>query len=147
MSPARRPDEVVVVVRRPLPQGGLETLVLLRSRERGGYWNLPAGGAEWAEDVAAAAVRELREETGLDAGVKALELDLRYSLLGKTPEERARYGDADTVRLHGFVADAPAGWEPQLDEEHVAHRWCTREEAVALLAYPEPRVAVEAALA
>ncbi len=142
----RRPVEVIVVVRRPRERLA-ETLVLLRSPERGGYWNLPAGGVEWDEDPAEAAARELREETGLDAPVLDLGLELTYSLVGKTEREREVYGAAATVQLRCFVADAPPSFEPVLDHEHVEHRWCLREEAVALLAYPEPRVAVEVALA
>lgn len=49
------------------------------------------------------------------------------------------------VRLDAFLAEAPPGWEPVLDAEHVASRWCSPEEAVSLLAYPEPREAVAAA--
>jgi hypothetical protein len=65
--------------------------------------------------------------------VVPLGLDLSY----ETPGGR--------VRLDAFLAEAPSGWEPALDAEHVDFRWCSREEALALLAYPEPREAVQAA--
>jgi dATP pyrophosphohydrolase len=120
-----REHEVLVVVRR-----GGEILVLERSSARGGYWNLVAGGVEVGETAAAAAARELLEATGLAAGVDALAIELSY----ETPDA--------TVRLDAFVADAPLDWEPILDEEHVSYRWCSVHDAVALLAYDEPRVAV-----
>jgi lipoyl(octanoyl) transferase len=123
-----RDHEVVVVVRRDK-----ELLVLERAPERGGYWNLVAGGVEPGERAPAAAARELREETGLAATVTRLDLELGYE------------GEAGSIRLDPFVADAPAGWEPVLDEEHVSYRWCSLDDAVALLAYEEPRVAVRAA--
>lgn len=123
-----RDHEVVVVIRR-----GAEVLVLERAPARGGYWNLVAGGVESGEDAAAAAARELREETGLDATVEALAVELSYE------------GPSGRVRLDAFVADAPAGWEPALDEEHVSYRWGSPADAVELLAYEEPRVAVRAA--
>lgn len=123
-----RDHEVVVVVRR-----GDEFLVLERSPARGGYWNLVAGGVEPEELAAAAAARELREETGLDTQVAPLDLTLGYN------------GPSGRVRLDPFVAVAPAGWEPALDEEHVSYRWCSACDAVELLAYEEPRVAVRAA--
>ena len=44
-----------------------------------------------------------------------------------------------------FAAEAPAGWEPVLDEEHVDYRWCSEADALALLRYPEPRIALEQA--
>jgi 8-oxo-dGTP pyrophosphatase MutT (NUDIX family) len=47
------------------------------------------------------------------------------------------------VALHAFLAEAPPGWEPVLNEEHVEYRWCSAADADALLAYPEPREAVE----
>lgn len=117
--------EVLVVVRR-----GVEILVLERSPTRGGYWHLVAGGVEGGESPAEAAARELAEETGLAAEVRALALELSYE------------GPSGTVRLEAFVADAPPGWEPVLDDEHVSYRWCSVAAAVALLAYDEPRVAV-----
>lgn len=124
-----RTHEVVVVVRRPDGR----VLVLLRSPERGGYWNLVAGGVEPGETAAEAAARELAEEIGLRAPVVPLDLELGYEL------------PAGRVRLHAFLAEAPAGFEPALDVEHVDRRWCAPEEAMALLAYPEPREAVAAA--
>ena len=124
-----RRHEVAVVVRR-----GDQLLVLERSPARGGYWNLVAGGVESGEDAATAAARELREETGLEAPVVPLGLELGYE------------GAAGPVRLDAFLADAPAGWEPVLDEEHVAYRWCSDRTALELLAYEEPRVAVRAAV-
>ena len=124
-----RMHEVMVVVHRPGP----EFLVLLRSPARGGYWNLPAGGVEEGESAAEAASRELLEETGLHGDLAGLGLELGYA---KPP---------GWVRLDAFSAGAPAGWEPELDDEHVERRWCSEREAVDLLAYPEPREAVREA--
>ena len=41
--------------------------VLIRRRDNG-YWDVPGGRVEVGEEVSAAARRELREETGLEAG-------------------------------------------------------------------------------
>jgi dihydroneopterin triphosphate diphosphatase len=141
----RRPFEVAVVVHRPGAQG-TEYLVLLRSPDQHGYWHLVAGGIEWGEEADVAAARELREETGLEAAVHDLGLDLFY-LLAEEPEElRARFPPGtERIEVATFRAAAPTGWEPALDHEHVDHRWCTVDDAVALLRYPEPREAVRAA--
>jgi 8-oxo-dGTP pyrophosphatase MutT (NUDIX family) len=141
----RRPEEVAVVVHRPGADGG-RFLVLLRSPDRHGYWHLVAGALEEGESAAAAARRELREETGLDAPVADLGIALSYALAGEPAELRVRFPPGtERIRVHAFVAAAPTGWEPELDDEHVDHRWLPADEAVALLAYPEPREAVRAA--
>jgi dATP pyrophosphohydrolase len=138
----RRPEEVVVVVRRP-GESGVEFLVVLRSPEKLGYWHLVAGGVDWAEEPAAAAARELREETGLDAPVTALGETLDYDLAGDPESVRERFpAGTERIVVWPFVADAPSGWEPTLDDEHVEARWLSAAQAVALLHYPEPREAV-----
>ncbi|MBM2822178.1 MAG: lipoate-protein ligase [Thermoleophilia bacterium] len=124
-----RLEEVLLVVFRPGP----EFLVLLRSPERHGYWNLVAGGVEEGEAPIAAARRELDEESGLAQPIRfeSLPLELAYV----RPE-------GSKVTMHAFLAEAPFGWEPVLNEEHVEYRWCSLADADALLAYPEPRAAV-----
>ena len=42
-----------------------------------------------------------------------------------------------TVTVQSFAAEAPAHWEPTLDHEHETYRWCTFDEAIALLYWPE----------
>jgi dihydroneopterin triphosphate diphosphatase len=124
-----RPEEVLLVVFRPGP----EFLVLLRSPERHGYWNLVAGGVEEGEAPVAAARRELDEESGLAEPnrFESVPLELAYV----RPE-------GSKVLMHAYSAEAPRGWEPILNEEHVEYRWCSAADADALLAYPEPRQAV-----
>ena len=124
-----RSEEVLLVVYRPGP----DFLVLLRSPERCGYWNLVAGGVEEGETPEAAARRELAEESGLVRPTRFEQLPLELSYV--------RPGGS-TVTMHAFLAAAHDGWEPVLDEEHVDYRWCSAGEANELLAYPEPREAV-----
>jgi 8-oxo-dGTP diphosphatase len=94
-------------------------LLVLRGREPGrGRWSLPGGRVEAGETVAEAAVREVREETGLDVvvgtlvgrversgpgGVMYVIDDIACSVRGG----RLRPGDdADDVRWVG-AADLP----------------------------------------
>jgi len=127
----RPPYEVFVFVRR-----GDEFLVLLRSEKQGGYWHCVAGGVEEGETYAEAAVRELREETGLDADLLDLSRPYDYAL----EEWEARYErGADSIHVECFLAEAPEDWEPALDWEHDHYRWCRSDEAAELLFWPEPR--------
>jgi 8-oxo-dGTP pyrophosphatase MutT (NUDIX family) len=138
----RRPEEALVVVHRPGADGA-EFLVLERSPERQGYWHVVAGALEEGEDAGPAARRELREETGLDAEVTPLGRVYAYALADEPPEVRERFEPHVTeIAVTAFAAEAPRGWEPTLDDEHVAYRWCSEEGAVALLRYPEPQDAV-----
>lgn len=141
----RRPEEVAIVVRRPGPPG-TEYLVVLRSPDKHGYWHLVAGGVDWGETPESAAARELVEETGLVAAPVALEGPLSYDLAGDPPDVRDRFPEGtERITVWPFVADAPEGWEPTLDAEHVEHRWLDADGAVALLHYPEARQAVRSA--
>jgi 8-oxo-dGTP pyrophosphatase MutT (NUDIX family) len=145
VSGTRRPEEVAIVVRRPAG-GQDEYLVLLRSPDKLGYWHLVSGGVEWGEEPDAAAARELEEETGLRAQPVQLGEPLAYDLAGDPESVRDRFPvGTREVGVTVFVVDAPEGWEPTLDAEHVEHRWLTPPGAIALLRYPEPREAVRRA--
>ena len=115
----RLPFEVFVIVRR-----GSAYLILHRTPRDGAYWHGVAGALEEGESFAQAARRELEEETGLVAEPSEISEPYAY-LLGEEP------GDGIVVRP--FLVDAPPGWEPTLNGEHDAYRWCSRDEALELL--------------
>ncbi len=112
-----RTHEAIIAVRR-----GDEVLVVHRSPQNGGYWHLVSGGVEDGETDAEAAVRELFEETQLEATVEPLGFDFFHQ----------------HIHVEAFVCEAPAGWEPVLDWEHDDYRWVSRDEAIELLYWPEP---------
>jgi 8-oxo-dGTP pyrophosphatase MutT (NUDIX family) len=130
----RAPHEVLVLVRR-----GPEFLVLHRAPEHDAYWHLVAGGVEPGETAVQASARELREETGLEADVVDLGRRFVYALARESERERALYAaDVTEVVVDCFLADAPDGWEPTLNDEHDDVRWCSPADAEALLFWPEP---------
>ena len=52
---------------------GSEVLLIQRGKPpRQGQWSIPGGRMEWGETVTAAALRELREETGVEAELLGL---------------------------------------------------------------------------
>ena len=119
--------EVLIHVRR-----GDEFLVAHRSPDSGSYWHTIAGGVEPGEEWQAAALRELWEETGLEAA------DLQP--IGEFAYVRESWESAPGVHVdvHAFLIDVEAGWEPELNEEHTEYRWLRRDEAAELLFWPEP---------
>jgi 8-oxo-dGTP pyrophosphatase MutT (NUDIX family) len=125
-----RVAEVFIVVRR-----GDEYLVVHRSPEGGAYWHGIAGGVEEGETDAEVAARELAEETGFVARPVEIAEPFAY-VVGDGAERRS-------IGVRCFLVEVPAGWEPELDEEHDDYRWCTREDAIALLHWPEPKQLME----
>ena len=122
----RLPLEVFVIVRR-----GDEYLVAHRTPSGGGYWHGIAGAVEHGETFAEAAKRELEEETGLLAQPAEIAEPYVYPVDG-----------GDGVTVHSFLVDAPDGWEPRLNEEHDDYRWCSRDEALDLLRWPDSKEAL-----
>ena len=120
-------SEVLIHVRR-----GDDFLVAHRAPDGGGYWHTIAGGVEPGEEPEAAALRELREETGLEAEA--------IQPIGGFAYVREAWEEEPGLRVHveAFLVDVAADWEPQLDREHDDYRWCSRDEAIELLFWPEP---------
>ena len=109
------------------------------------YWHVVAGVVEDGETFAEAAVRELREETGLDAPV----VDVRMPQGYRVPDEmRSEYlTGVDQVAIENFTVEVPMGWEPVLNEEHDYYKWLTRDDAVAIAHWPETKEVLAAVAA
>lgn len=83
--------------RRPIPAVGVvclrgdEVLLIRRGAPpRLGEWSLPGGRLEWGETLADCALRELREETGVEADLLGLidVVDGRFAAAGPDDEDR-----------------------------------------------------------
>ena len=161
MGEFKRPESVLVVVHTPR----LECLLLERVTPRG-FWQSVTGTLRWGEELTAAAVREIREETGLACMAPAPDaaggsaplaegvhrrqppppmrtnVSNRFPIL---PEWRHRYAPGVTENLeHLLYLELPETCEVTLNAaEHVAYRWANLEEAIRKVASWTNREALE----
>ena len=115
---------------------------LVARRTRDGHWNTIAGQIEDDESFAVGAARELAEEAKLSVPLVDLGIPQPYDI---DTEYLPLYAPGvRTVTVQSFAAEAPANWEPTLDHEHDTYRWCTLDEALALLYWPEAKEGLRA---
>jgi dATP pyrophosphohydrolase len=114
------PISVLVVVHTP----ALEVLLLERA-DRPGFWQSVTGSQDEGEALRETAVRELREETGLDAARYDLtdwHRQNRYEIYRRW---RSRYAPGVTHNTeHVFGLQVPQPLEVALQpREHLRHEW------------------------
>jgi 8-oxo-dGTP diphosphatase len=106
--------------------------VLLVHRARYDDWSFPKGGVEEGETLEQAAVREVKEETGLACQVARKLTTARYSY-------RTRKGDERPKVVHYFLM-RPTGGHPQAAGDEVdAVEWFDAEAAERKLSYERDR--------
>ena len=123
----RPPYEVFVLVRRDD-----EYLILHRSPRQGAYWHCVAGGVEEGETYAEAAVRELREETGLSARPRDLGDPVWHEVAEFSYDGRRYRQEQDFFLLR--VGSPEISADGRDDEEAAVidgHRWWTLSELEA----------------
>ena len=96
---------------------------------RRGVWDLPKGKQDPDEDVEACAVREVREEVGID------ELHVRRAL-GTTVHGYARKGAYQVKTTHWFLMHTPEHrFTPQQEEDIESVEWVPWSEARRRIGY------------
>ncbi len=99
---------------------------------------LPKGGPNPGETPEQTAAREVREETGITATVRAPLGDVNYWY--------RRSGRRVYKTVHFFLFDYVAGSTTDHDHEVEDARWIPLAEAVSALSYPGERALIERAL-
>ena len=124
----------------PVPTVGVVCLrdqeVLLIKRgtpPRLGQWSVPGGRLEWGETLQVAALRELKEETGVDAELLGL-IDVIDGVFPARP--------GGEITRHYVLIDYAARWaggEPVAGDDAAEARFVSRDEAMALVEWEETR--------
>lgn len=142
--PYKRPVSALVVIHRP----DLSILLLERAAHPG-YWQSVTGSQEEGETLLETALREVAEETGIQAGtdqIRDWHLSNEYEIF---PEWRHRYAPGITHNLeHVFSLEVPADqaiilsprehrdllWLPATEAAQRCFSWSNRD---AILALPQ----------
>jgi 8-oxo-dGTP diphosphatase len=120
--------------------GGIEIAVIRpRATQR---WQLPKGLVDPGESPEATAVREVREEAGVDGEIVAPIEEIQYWYVGT---------DRDGVRVrfhksvHFYLIAVRSGDVSRHDREVEEARWATVDDALELLAFANERRVVKRA--
>jgi 8-oxo-dGTP pyrophosphatase MutT (NUDIX family) len=102
-------------------------------------WGLPKGGIEPGETPQQAAVREVAEETGIEAVVDDELGSIDYSFYSR--------GEGGRIHktVHYFLMHATGGDTANHDHEVSEARWLPFDEALRLMTYPNEREIVRRA--
>ncbi|MBI5626513.1 MAG: dihydroneopterin triphosphate diphosphatase [Nitrosomonadales bacterium] len=143
MTPYKQPVSVLVVIHTV----NLEVLLLERS-DHPGYWQSVTGSCEAGEELRDTAIREVREETGLDVVLNAGQYTLTdwqtQNVYEIYPHWRYRYPpDVTHNTEHVFGMQLPQPVAVELDlREHLNFQWLPWQDAAEKVFSPSNRAAI-----
>jgi 8-oxo-dGTP pyrophosphatase MutT (NUDIX family) len=117
--------------------------VAIISVRPGGRWQLPKGIIDRGESPEQAALREVREEAGIETDLLAKIDTIEYWYVATERGRRVRYHKF----VHFFLLAYRGGDVAQHDHEVIEARWAGLDEALAMLAFKGERAALEKARA
>jgi len=135
----KQPVSVLVVIY----TRALEVLLLERA-DFPGYWQSVTGSRDGEESLLDTAIREVREETGLDAHGYSLADWQRQNIYDIYPKWKHRYPPGTTHNTeHVFGLELPAQVAVQLSpREHLSFVWLPWREAADKVFSPSNRAAI-----
>lgn len=137
--PYKQPVSVLVVIHTP----DLQVLLLERA-DAPGYWQSVTGSRDEGESLRETAIREVAEETGLDARAYVLTDWAQENFYEIYPRWTHRYAPGVTHNTeHVFSLELPGTVAVQLSpREHVQHVWLYWREAAGKVFSPSNRDAI-----
>jgi dATP pyrophosphohydrolase len=126
VSAPKIPESALVVIHTP----ALDVLLLERA-DRPGYWQSVTGSRHEGESLVETAIREVREETGIEAGRYALTDWNLQNVFEIYPVWRHRYAPGVTHNTeHVFGLRVPPGIAVRVEpREHLASAWLPWQQA------------------
>jgi 8-oxo-dGTP pyrophosphatase MutT (NUDIX family) len=102
-------------------------------------WALPKGAIEPGESYEEAAIREIREETGMEGAADRFLGAIEYSFYSRTDQRRIH------KVVHFFLVRAVGGDTSRHDHEVGEARWLPLAGALDIMSYPNERLLVRTA--
>ena len=112
--------------------------ILLARRRDNDLWTIPGGAMEPGESISQTAIREVKEETGIDVEV--------ISLVGvySNPNHVVEYSDGEVRQQFSICfACRPIGGEPTTSDETSEVAYLTRDELDGVALHPSIRLRIE----
>ena len=139
MKQNKQPVSVLVVIHTE----NLEVLLLERA-DHPGYWQSVTGSRDSEEALSETALREVREETGLDARLYPLSDWQTQNVYEIYPHWRYRYQPGITHNTeHVFGLQLPHAVDIKLEpREHLNYQWLAWQDAAEKVFSPSNRAAI-----
>ena len=134
--------QVVVYRRKPGKENEILVLGLLKSRPWSSWWQPPRGGIEKNEPPEDAALRETREETGIEKPLVFIDLDYIHHFEWTQMDPESSKQSVTYYTEHSFAVETDRE-EVTLSEEHIQYRWMAPEEAMKEFRFKGARDAVQ----
>ena len=138
----RQPVQVAVYCVRGADDGW-EYLLMRRIPSGGGIWQCITGGVEGSEDTHAAALRELKEETGFEP-IRLHVPGYSYNFPVEEEMRKLYSTPVETITELLFLMLVNGDNDPEIDSrEHDTWKWCRFDDAVKMLYWSGNRESIK----